>query len=1138
METFTATLECGTILTPDAALLANIRSGGMSLSQMILGTLEVYADRPALAWRPADALAPSGHAAHFVSMSFAELGAQSQAIAAFLAHDPVTRLNPGDPVVTLAFAGPQFVAIDLALGLNGLPIVPLQTSASASQLVDIAKTVKASVLCVSLEHFDKGVAMASGSEAASTLVIFDLEGASAAEQRAMDQARNDLAARGITLVTFDEMLARGKRLPPAAPFVPKPGDDPLSIIYYTSGSTGAPKGAMYTERLVQPTWASARDYSPVVLHYQPLNHSFGKSYISMALASGGITCFTARSDLSTFLEDMAMVRPTTLALVPRVSELLYQRFHAEHGDAAAAGGAQAETAMRQFRTEALGGRVRDAVTGAAPHSPELSAFIEALLGFPLVDGYGATELGMVAVNGYVQKPPVIDYKLIDVPELGYFVTDQPFPRGELIVKSSRLFAGYLGQPGLTASLIDADGYYYTGDIMEEIEPGRIRYLDRRNNVLKLAQGEFVAVARLESLYAGGHPDLAQVFVYGSSSRSYLLAVVVPNTETLPESMPESEVKRRVMAALREVAEANDLQTFEVPRDVILEREAFSPENGLLAGVGKVLRPALRARYEEVLEQLYASMARQQDAELDSLRRDGAEAPVLDTVYRAARCVLGLEELDSGVPVSFAALGGDSLAAVSFALLLEDIYGLPMEAGVIMHPTGDLHQLARQIERDRAHGGPQRASFASVHGDAARVLAAADLTLDRFIEAPLLASAASLPSPRSGEPTHVLLTGANGFLGRFLCLEWLQKLERSGGTLTCIARGSDDASARARLLEAFASGDEELSGQMARLAPHLQVVAGDLAQPRLGLSDAVWSALAEQVDVIVHPAALVNHKLPYRQLFGPNVAGTAELIQLALTTRMKRFVNISTMAVAMHHDGVDEDAAIRVVAPLWPISEAYADGYAASKWAAEALLADAHARFGLPVANFRSNMILAHSQYRGQLNVPDMFTRWILSLALTRLAPESFYAGDSARAHYEGLPVDFIAAAVVAIGEARREGYHNFHVLNPHDDGVSMDSFVGWIGDEGYPCARVSSFAEWRERFETALRTLPEGKRQASVLPLMEAFARPAPAIPGTRMATRRFGEAVRESVAEAAIPHLGQALIGKYLADLRALGLL
>ena len=110
-----------------------------------------------------------------------------------------------------------------------------------------------------------------------------------------------------------------------------------------------------------------------------------------------------------------------------------------------------------------------------------------------------------------------------------------------------------------------------------------------------------------------------------------------------------------------------------------------------------------------------------------------------------------------------------------------------------------------------------------------------------------------------------------------------------------------------------------------------------------------------------------------------------------------------------------DADVRTTSPVRPLSsEGYADGYANSKWAAEVLLRDAHDRFGLPVATFRSDMILAHSRYEGQLNVPDMFTRLLLSIVVTGLAPQSFYSG-TAKPHYPGLPVDFTAEAIAVLG---------------------------------------------------------------------------------------------------------------------------
>jgi fatty acid CoA ligase FadD9 len=219
---------------------------------------------------------------------------------------------------------------------------------------------------------------------------------------------------------------------------------------------------------------------------------------------------------------------------------------------------------------------------------------------------------------------------------------------------------------------------------------------------------------------------------------------------------------------------------------------------------------------------------------------------------------------------------------------------------------------------------------------------------------------------------------------------------------------------------------------------------------------------------------------------------------------------------------------------------YASGYATSKWAAEVLLRDANARFGIPVANFRSDMILAHSRYRGQLNVPDMFTRWIFSIVQTGLAPRSFYRAPAERAHYDGLPVDFTAASVVALGEEATTGFQTYHVVNPHDDGISMDDFVEWISASGHHVQCVDDYGDWFGRFETALKALPEKQRHQSFLPLLHQLRQPMPATPGAAVSARRFHGTVRRVGVgvHSDIPHLSAALIEKYLADLHAVGLL
>ena len=298
-------------------------------------------------------------------------------------------------------------------------------------------------------------------------------------------------------------------------------------------------------------------------------------------------------------------------------------------------------------------------------------------------------------------------------------------------------------------------------------------------------------------------------------------------------------------------------------------------------------------------------------------------------------------------------------------------------------------------------------------------------------------------------------------------------------------------------------------------------AGDKGEANLGLDDATWQRLADTVDLIVDPAALVNHVLPYSQLFGPNVLGTAELIRIALTTKIKPFVYVSTMAVGAGMNPADntEDADVRVVSATRKVDESYANGYGNSKWGGEVLLREANEQFGLPVSVFRCDMILADTTYAGQLNLPDMFTRMMLSLVATGVAPQSFYEldadGNRQRAHYDGLPVEFIAEAISTLGVHVQDGFETYHVMNPYDDGIGMDEFVDWLVEAGYSIRRVDDYGDWLARFETTLRALPEKQRNASLLPLLhnyqspgapdERVDRPRPTGSGRRCRTRRSG---------------------------------
>jgi fatty acid CoA ligase FadD9 len=1138
------------------AINAALDQPGLRLAQIAQTVMEGYADRPALGQRavqlatdPRSGRTTAELLPRFDTITYGEVWTRVRAVASALTNVAV---RPGDRVCILGFSSIDYTVIDMALILLGAISVPLQTSAPVTELRPIVAETEPSLIASSVDYLDDAVEVMLTGYTPVRLVVFDYHSEVDDHRKAFDAAKAQLADAGnpVIVETLTDVLDRGRGLPDARLAVSR-ADDPLALLVYTSGSTGRPKGAMYPERLVANSWrttfGSSGEHSlppSITLNFMPMSHAMARGQLYATLGAGGTAYFAARSDLSTFLEDLALVRPTQLSFVPRIWDLLYQEFRNELDRRSSEGRVSLEAeVMAEQRQNLLGGRFVMALSGSAPMSHEITAFVECYLDMHLIDGYGLTEAGSVFIDGHVQRPPVIDYKLVDVPDLGYFHTDRPHPRGELLVKSDTLFAGYYKRPQLTAEVFDEDGYYRTGDIVAEVGPDHLVYLDRRNNVLKLSQGEFVTVSKLEAVF-GDSPLVRQIYIYGSSARAYLLAVIVPTDDALSHHDPES-LKQLISNSLQNVSRAAGLHSYEIPRDFIIETTPFTLENALLTGIGKLARPRLKEHYGERLEQLYTELTERQADELRNLRRDGAERRVLETVTRAAGALLGAAATDLASDAHFTDLGGDSLSALTFANLLREIFDVDVPVGVIVSPASDLRALADYIEAQRTSGA-KRPTFASVHGREATEVHASDLSLDKFIDERTLGTVPTAAAP-SAEVRTVLLTGATGFLGRYLALEWLERMDLVGGELICLVRAKDNATARERLDQTFDSGDTKLlTHYRALAADHLAVIAGDKGESNLGLAQQTWQWLADTVDLIVDAAALVNHVLPYSQLFGPNVVGTAELIRLALTTKLKPFTYVSTIAVGA---GVDlstftEDADVRVISPTRTVHDGYANGYSNSKWAGEVLLREAHDRCGLPVAVFRCDMVLADTTYHGQLNLADMFTRLMLSLVATGIAPASFYEldvhGNRQRAHYDGLPVEFIAEAIATLGQQVMDGFETYHVMNPYDDGIGLDEYVDWLMGAGYAIARILDYATWLQRFETTMRALPERQRQASALPLLHSYERPATPISGTIASADRFRAAVQKAKvgADKDIPHVTAPIIIKYITDLQLFGLL
>lgn len=1125
-------------------------SAEVSAASSIAGVLAAlgagYSDRPALAWRR-----DPGSASEWSALTYAELHGLASRAGAFM-HDAIG-VGPGERVATLGFNSAAYTIADLALtGFVGAVAVPWQTSASIPVLADIAAEAEIAVVATSAEQFTTALRVMEEAHApAASILVYDTP----ADSPTADALRSAVSATEINLHLIDltdtaPLLATEQDT--GAAQVPSPPQDldDLALIVYTSGSTGTPKGAMHSQRSLLRLLSTGFGLTPgsegdgwVTLNVLPMSHVMGRSTLYQTLGRGGTAFFTARADLSDLSQDWATVQPTQLQFVPRIWEVLHQEFLR-----ALPAATDPDTALQAMQARYLGDRQVTAVTGSAPISAEVRSFVEDFLGGPLIDGYGSTEAGGVLIDGVVLRPPVLDYQLIDVPELGYYTTDSPYPRGELLVATRDIFAGYFRRPELTAEIFDEHGYYRTGDIVTELAPDHLRYIDRRSNVLKLSQGEFVTVAHVEAALTA--PPLQQIFVNGNSARPYLLAVAVPTAEAVSRhtdsggTIDEQGLHTELIGAVRAIAERANLAPFEVPRDLLIETTPFTRENGLLTGIGKLARPQLKAQYGSRLEELYTSLAQDSATRLVAARTDALTRPIGDTVVAVVAALLDVPAAQVSPQSRFADIGGDSLLAVTLGEECQRIFGVPTPVSVITNPTMTLADIADYIADNKETARP---TAESVHGPGS-LIRASDLTLESFIDADTLRRAADIPSAPT-VPNTVLVTGATGFLGRFLLMEWLRRMAERGGRVVCLVRGRDDIQARARLDSIFeAAGTDPLDEYRILAANHLDVVAGDKDTERLGLSPAVWDRLATSVDLIVDPAALVNHLLPYRELFGPNVVGTAELIRLALTTTRKPYVYTSTIAVGdqVPAEQFREAADIREISPTREISAAYANGYGNSKWAGEVLLREAHDHFGLPVTVFRCDMILADGTSTGHLNLPDMFTRLMLTVLATGLAPRSFYALDEQGRrqdnHYDALPVDFLAQAIGALGVT--EGFVTYHAMNPHHDAIGLDRFIDWLVDAGEEIEIVDDYGEWFHRFSDATQALPEDVRRASLLPLLANYQVPTPPVDGGLADAAAFRAAVREvslgvnQAGPADIPHIAPENITSYAKGLRSLNLI
>ncbi|KAG8579007.1 hypothetical protein GDO81_010684 [Engystomops pustulosus] len=384
---------------------------------------------------------------------------------------------------------PEWIISELACYTYSMVVIPLYDTLGHGAIRYIINTADIStVICdkaekakILLENVEKGE-----TPGLKSVVLMD-----AVDQQLVERGRN-CSVRIQTMQEVEECGRKNRRSP-----VPPTPDD-LSIVCFTSGTTGNPKGAMLTHGNVVADFSgflkvTESQWSPtcedVHISYLPLAHMFERMVQSVVYCHGGRIGFF-QGDIRLLSDDMKTLRPTIFPVVPRLLNRMYDKIFSQADTPVkrwilefASRRKEAEVRRGVIRNNSLwdkllfnkvqaslGGRVRMIVTGAAPASPTVLGFLRAALGCQVYEGYGQTECTAGCTfttpgdwtSGHVGAPlPCNFIKLVDVEEMNYFASKG---EGEICVKGPNVFKGYLKDKEKTSEALDQEGWLYTGDV--------------------------------------------------------------------------------------------------------------------------------------------------------------------------------------------------------------------------------------------------------------------------------------------------------------------------------------------------------------------------------------------------------------------------------------------------------------------------------------------------------------------------------------------------------------------------------------------------------------------------------------------------------------------------------------------------
>uniref|UniRef100_A0AAQ4P9W8 Long-chain-fatty-acid--CoA ligase n=1 Tax=Gasterosteus aculeatus aculeatus TaxID=481459 RepID=A0AAQ4P9W8_GASAC len=592
-------------------LLSHYHDDARTMYEVFQRGLHISGDGPCLGSRLPDQ--------PYKWISYKEVTARAEYLGSGLLHQGC-RPDPSQFIGVFAQNRPEWIISELACYTYSMVVVPLYDTLGPDAIRFIINTADIStVIC---DKVDKAQVLLDNVERKETPGLRRII--------LMDGFESDLVRRG------EGCGSTGWSLTAALLSPQPPAPDDLSIVCFTSGTTGNPKGVMLTHGNVVADFSGFLRVTDVSLHltlehdclisFLPLAHMFERLIESVVYCHGGRIGFY-QGDIRLLPDDMKGLGGGANTPLKRwLLNFAARRKGAEVSSGIIRSDSVWDKIFFSKIQASLGGRLRMIVTGAAPTSPSVLGFLRAALGCQVYEAYGQTECtaGCTFTTpgdwtpGHVGAPlPCNLIKLVDVPEKNYFASKG---EGEVCVKGPNVFKGYLKDPERTAETLDAAGWLHTGDIGKWLPVRAQPIIDRKKHIFKLAQGEYISPEKIENIYIRSEP-VAQLYVHGDSLKSCLVGIVVPDPEVMPEWAKKkgifgtykdlcknTELKKAVLEDLVRLGKTSGLHSFEQVKNIYIHSEMFSILNGLLTPTLKAKRPELKEFFKEKIDQLYDSIS--------------------------------------------------------------------------------------------------------------------------------------------------------------------------------------------------------------------------------------------------------------------------------------------------------------------------------------------------------------------------------------------------------------------------------------------------------------------------------------------------------------------------------------------------